>query len=85
MNQISIHTAQVSSSNSKSLMGVWVEQRPVAVEAEPVHGTAGAECQRVTRLVDNTGEGIGAGNPGQTVLRTMASVDQVGEVALQES
>lgn len=50
----------------------------MAVETEPVHGAAGAERQRVTRLVDDTSEGVGAGDSGQTVLRTMAPMDQVG-------
>jgi len=55
----------------------------VAVEAQPVHGAAGAERQRVARLVDDAGEGVGAGDPGQAVLGTMAAVHQVGEVALR--
>lgn len=49
-------------------MSVRVNERPVAVETEPVHGAAGAERQRVTRLVDDTGEGVGAGDSGQAVL-----------------
>lgn len=49
----------------------------MAVETEAVHGAAGAERQRVTRLVDDTSEGVGAGDPGQTVLGTMATVHQV--------
>lgn len=64
--------------NSKSLMSVWVKVRPVTVETEPVDGAAGAERQRVTRLVDDTSKGIGAGDSGQTVLGTMATMDQVG-------
>lgn len=52
-------------------------ERPVAVETEPVHSAAGAERQRVTRLVDDTSEGIGARDSGQTVLGTMATMDQV--------
>lgn len=63
---------------------MWVKQRPVAVEAEPVHGAAGAECQRVACLVDNTSKGVGTRDPGQSVLRTVAAVDQVGEVPLRE-
>lgn len=59
-------------------MSVWANERPVAVETEPVHGAAGAERQRVTRLVDDTSEGVGAGDSGQTVLRTIAPMDQVG-------
>lgn len=44
------------------------EDGPVAVETEPVHGAAGAERQRVARLVDDAREGVGAGDAGQTVL-----------------
>lgn len=50
----------------------------MAVETEPVHSAAGAECQRVTRLVDDASKSVGAGDSGQTVLRTMAAMDQVG-------
>lgn len=57
--------------------------RPVAVEAEPVHGAAGAERQGVTRLVDDTGECVCAGDSGQTVLGAVAAVDQVGQVPLR--
>lgn len=56
--------------------------RPVAVETEAVHGAAGAERQRITRLVDDASEGVGAGDSGQTVLRTMAPMDQVRKVPL---
>lgn len=55
----------------------------MAVEAEPIHGAAGTECQRVTCLVDNTSEGIGARDSGQAILRAMATMDQVGEVSLK--
>ncbi len=61
-----------------------MKERPVAVETEPVHSAAGAERQRVTRLVDDTGKGIGAGDSGQAVLRTMTTMDQVREVPLRE-
>lgn len=64
--------------NSESPVSVWVKDRPVAVETEPVHGAAGAERQRVTRLVDDTSESVGARDSGQTVLWTMATMDQVG-------
>lgn len=50
----------------------------MAVETEPVHGAAGAERQRVTCFIDDTSKGVGAGDSGQTVLRTMATMDQVG-------
>lgn len=59
-------------------MSLWVEERPVAVETEPVHSAAGAERQRVTCLVDDTSEGVGSGDSCQAILRTMASMDQVG-------
>lgn len=61
----------------ETLVAVWVKQRPVAVETEPVHGAAGAERQRVTCLVDDTSKCVGARDSGQTVLRTMATVDKV--------
>jgi len=61
-----------------------VRQTPVAVEAESVHGAAGAERQRVTRLVNDASEGIGTRDSGQTILRAMAAMDQVGEVPLKE-
>lgn len=57
----------------------------MAVEAEPVHGAAGAEGQRVARLVDNAGKRVGAGDSGQAVLGTVAPVDQVGQVALGDN
>lgn len=59
-------------------MSLWVEERPVAVETEPVHSAAGAERQRVTCLVDDTSKGVGSGDSCQTVFGTMASVDQIG-------
>ena len=59
-------------------MSARVKDRPVTVETEPVHGAAGAERQRVTCLVDDTSKGVGAGDSGQTVFRTMAAMDQVG-------
>ena len=40
----------------------------MAVETEPVHRAAGAEGQRVARLVDDAGKGVGAGDSGQPVL-----------------
>lgn len=57
----------------------------MAVEAESVHGAAGAEGQRVARLVDNASECVCAGDSGQTVLGTVAPVDQVGQVALRDN
>lgn len=56
----------------------------MAVEAEAVHSAAGAEGQRVARLVDDAGEGVGAGDPGQTVLGAVAPVHQVGQVTLRK-
>lgn len=50
----------------------------MAVETEPVHSAAGAECQRVTCFVDDTSKGVGSGDSCQTVFRTMASMDQIG-------
>lgn len=50
----------------------------MAVEAETVHSAAGAEGQRVTRLIDDAGKGVCAGDSGQAVLGTMAPVYQVG-------
>ena len=67
----------------KNHLAAKAKCRPVAVEAEPVDGAAGAERQRVTCLVDNAGKGVGTGDSGQTVLRTVAPVDQVGEVPLK--
>lgn len=65
-------------------MSLWLKERPVAVETEPVNGAAGTERQRVTRLVDNTSKGIGPGDSGQTVLGTVTTMDQVGKVPLRE-
>lgn len=62
----------------------WLLHRPVAVEAEPVHGAAGTEGQRVARLIDNTSECVGAGDSCQAVLGTVAPMDQVGQVPLRE-
>ena len=62
----------------ETLVGVRVRQRPVAVETEPVHSAAGAERQRVTCLVDDTSKCVGPRDTGQTVLRTMATMDKVG-------
>lgn len=56
----------------------------MAVETEPIHSAAGTKRQRVTGLVDNTSKGIGTRDSGQTVLRAMATMDQVGEVSLKE-
>lgn len=64
--------------------GRWPLRSPVAIEAETVHSAAGAEGQRVARLVDDAGERICAGDSGQTVLGTVAPVDQVGQVALRK-
>lgn len=50
----------------------------MAVETEPVHSAAGAERQRVTCLVDDTSKCVGPRDSGQTVLRTMATMDKVG-------
>lgn len=61
-----------------SHVGGWEKQIPVAVETQPVDGAAGAERQRVTCLVDDTGEGVCARDSGQTVPGTMAAVDEVG-------
>lgn len=58
--------------------------RPVAVETEPIHGAAGTEGQRVTCFVDDASKGVGARYSGQSVLRTVAPVDQVGQIALRE-
>lgn len=55
-----------------------LKQRPVTVQTESVHGAAGTERQRVARLVDDTGKGIGPGDSGQTVLGTVTTMDQVG-------
>lgn len=57
----------------------------MAVEAETVHSAAGAEGQRVACLVDDTSEGVCAGDSGQTVLGTVAPVDQVGQVTLRKN
>lgn len=54
----------------------------MAVEAETVHSAAGAEGQRVARLVDDASKRVCAGDSGQTVLGAVAPVDQVGQVAL---
>lgn len=59
-------------------MSVCIKEKPVAVETEPVHSAAGAERQGVTRLVDDTSKGVCAGDSGQAVLGTMATMDQVG-------
>lgn len=56
----------------------------MAVEAEAVHSAAGAEGQRVARLVDDAGKRVCAGDSGQAVLGTVAPVDQVGQVALKK-
>lgn len=55
----------------------------MAVETEPVDCAAGAERQGVARLVHNAGKGVGAGDSGQAVFGTMATMDQVGEVSLK--
>lgn len=54
----------------------------MTVETETVNGAAGTECQRVTCLVDNASESVGARDSSQTVLRAMAAMDQVGEITL---
>lgn len=54
------------------------KEKPVTVETQPVHSAAGAERQRVTRLVDDASKGICAGNTGQSIFRTMAPMNQVG-------
>lgn len=54
----------------------------MAVEAQPVHHAAGTERQGVTGLVDNSHEGIGAGDPRQPVLGAVAAVHKVGQIAL---
>lgn len=56
----------------------------MTVETQSVHSAAGTERQRVTRLVDDASKGVGAGNTGQSIFRTMAPVNQVGQVPLTE-
>lgn len=55
-----------------------MKEKPVTVETQSVHSAAGTERQRVTRLVDDAGKGVGAGNTGQSIFRTMAPMNQVG-------
>lgn len=50
----------------------------MTVETQPVHSAAGAERQRVARLVDDASKGVGAGNTGQSIFRTMAAMNEVG-------
>lgn len=57
----------------------------MAVETEPVHRAAGAESQRVARLVHYASERVGAGDSGQAVLGAVAAVDQVCQVSLDEN
>lgn len=56
----------------------------MAVETEPVHRAAGAECQRVARLIHNSSKGVCAGDTGQAILGTMAAMDQVGKIPLKK-
>lgn len=56
----------------------------MAVETQPVYRAAGTERQGVARLVHNAGKGVGAGDSGKAVFRTMATMDQVGEIPLKE-
>lgn len=60
------------------------KEKPVTVETQSVHGATGAESQGVTRLVDDAGKGVSTGNTGQSIFRTMAPVDQVGQIPLRE-
>lgn len=55
-----------------------LKEKPVTVETQAVHSAAGAESQRVTRLVDDASKGVCAGNTGETIFRTMAPMNQVG-------
>lgn len=55
-----------------------LKAKPVTVETQSVHSAAGAEGQRVTRLVDDASKGICAGNTGQSIFRTVAPMNQVG-------
>lgn len=57
----------------------------MAVETESVHRAAGAEGQRVARLIHYTSKRVGAGDSGQAVLGTMAAVDEVCEIPLNKT
>lgn len=54
----------------------------MTVETEAVHGATGTESQRITRLVDDASESVGARDTGQTVLGAVAPMDQVSQVTL---
>lgn len=55
-----------------------LKAKPVTVETQSVHSAAGAESQRVARLVDDASKGVCAGNTGQAIFRTVAPMNQVG-------
>ena len=57
---------------------------PVAVETQTVHHAASAEGKGVAGLVDDAHKRVGAWDPRQAVLRTVAAMHKVCQVALQE-
>lgn len=56
----------------------------MTVQAKSVHHTAGAESKCIACFVNNSKKGIGARNSGQSVLRTMAPMNKVGQITLSK-